>query len=107
MQSFGRNQAPDCLHADNIDVEFATIDQPRDEGKRQRPKQMTSVVDGRMKQSFNLISESRNRFLSRSYKKPPVDDESGNSSFQSVSNNVSKPNNPFDATSNSLTHDSA
>lgn len=76
MQSFGVNaghQQVEPTQIDNSCIEFITDDH-RDETKRQRPKQLTSVVDGLMKQSLNLISESRNRFLSRSFKKTIVDE---------------------------------
>lgn len=69
MQSFGVNalEKPDSMTANC--VEFTTIDQLENDSRRKRPKVMTSVVDGLMKKSLNLISESRNRFLSRSFKK--------------------------------------
>jgi hypothetical protein len=76
LQSFGVNaghQQVELTQIDNTCIEFITDDH-RDETKRQKPKQLTSVVDGLMKQSLNLISESRNRFLSRSFKKTIVDE---------------------------------
>ena len=76
MQSFGVTVGKKSESRNGQCVEFTTIEYPEND-KRKRPKQITSVVDGLMQKSLNMISESRNRFLSRSFKKVEVVDENG------------------------------
>jgi hypothetical protein len=76
MQSFGVTVGKKSESRNGQCVEFTTIEYPEND-KRKRPKQITSVVDGLMQKSLNMISESRNRFLSRSFKKVEAVDENG------------------------------
>ena len=76
MQSFGVTVGKKSESRNGQCVEFTTIEYPENDRKK-RPKQITSVVDGLMQKSLNMISESRNRFLSRSFKKVEAVDENG------------------------------
>jgi len=97
MQSFGINGSKKPDSRNGQCVEFTTIEYPENE-RRKRPKQITSVVDGLMQKSLNMISESRNRFLSRSFKKVKADADSSQSSFRSLTKNLGRdqPNLPLD-----------